>query len=148
MAAERTGILAYTETHKLVDEKYMLPRRISQQEWGLITLEAGPIEAQPLIFVRKGDLEPQPLIVTYYHFDSDDDDFAVEGFDITRITGFFIDPESNEPDYILSIKNDGSVPHVGPDLTFYQSVNGSGLTPITILDQKERCRSINLDFKG
>lgn len=123
----------------------LVPVDLIQEEWRL-TLKVAPIGSEPRIFVQPTNLpEPQPLLVDYSHIDSDDDMWAVDAYDITKVTGFFIDPESEEPVYVLSCQNDGSTPRVKPGFTFYRLGDDSNLIPINIFEQQTPCRSINLE---
>jgi len=145
-----SNVAAFIEKHKLPDNRYthLFPLSLSQ-EGGQVTLSAASIaEGQPRIFVRKVDLsESQPLVVEYFHDDSDDDDFNPDAYDITRISGFFVDSGSGEPVYVLSCQNDGSIPRVEPGLTFYQLESDSVLTPIAIFDKPAPCHFVKLDLK-
>ena len=152
---DRDILTVFIETYKFPGRGFdlYLPAKLLQ-DGGHVTFEATPVESQPRILVQKdGWSKPKPLIVGYYHDDSDDDDYAVEPYEITSISGFFIDPESREPIYVLRCQNDGSVPHVEPGFIFFQledipGKEDSDLIPITIFDQQSPCHSIGFDLKG
>ena len=146
---KEVDINAYIEGHEPQDSRYQHLVPISLSQTGnTVTLMAAPIGSESRIFVQhSGLLKPQPLFVEHYHDDSDDDPWAVDGYDITRVSGFYIDPESEKLVYALHCENDDSIPRVETGFTFCRREDDSNdLKPITIFDRQETCRFIRLDL--
>jgi len=143
-------INAYIEGYEPQDSRFQHLVPISLSQTGnTVTLMAAPIGSKPRIFVQHSSLpEPQPLFVEHYHDDSDDDPWAVDGYDFTRVSGFYFDPESEKLVYVLRCENDGSIPRVETGFTFCRREDGSSdLKPTIIFDRQETCRFIRLDLR-